>query len=444
MSRPSSWLNDFIGTVEGLTDSPTLFITAAAYFTAGAALKKQVFYRENKDIYPNLYYLLVAPPYRYHKTYALELGHEVLKADCGTGMPVILDKHFLPQDGSDVAFDDAMGEAEGYGIAYYEEFSKFVGSAKREHTSQMGIKFLEYFNPSMVDKKSKTRKDGERVIKRGSVVNFASACTEDDFQTFMSSGSVSSGQISRCLIFRPTERDAREPYEPIPQVPVSFYTDMAEGLRHRIPRTPQQMVFSKDATEMIKEYSTALLIWYREEPNGAMLRRATGRAIVILRRLSMIHATMRGSYVIKEQDVQAPWDDIITPYLRSIKWFTMFGVQDTGEQILRSKIYRKLEEEGPAPVRVLSRDLNESVDTITKAVKTLIDQGRIYQLRDTNGLTFFASYDDVDGDQNTPVHREIKAMKEFRSRFREDKSRAQNTIYKDEGALKYEARNEGK
>lgn len=421
MSRVSSWLDDFVGVVQNLTDTPLLFIRAAAYFTAGSALRKQVYFRSNTDVYPNLYYLFVAPPFRFHKTTAWELAKNILHAECGSG-PLVSEHHFLPQDGSDVAFDDAMVDAEGYGIAYYEEFSKFIGSAKREYTSGIQCKFLEYFSPSMLDKKSRTRKDGEKVVRKGSVVNFASACTDEDFEVFMTSGAVTSGQMSRLLVLKPTESDARPTFDPQPETPTHFYTDMSAKLKKYIPKIQHRFAFSKDAQGMIKDVTKQLDSWYNKEPNGLLIRSSTSRYVVILQRLSMIHAAMRMSPTIEAEDIEAPFNDIMNPYLATVKRFNKFGYIERPDQILRSRICKRVENGKATPIHVLARDLNEPVTNVASAIKTLEDQGHVYSVK-YDDVNFYVAYDESDQDRDTKVTREEKVMERFRAKLLEEKAK---------------------
>lgn len=421
MSRVSSWLDDFVGAVSDLTDTPILFLKAAAYYAAGSALRKQVFYRSNTSIFPNLYYLLVAPPFKFHKTTSLEMSKNILHADVGN-VPLVSEHHFLPQDGSDVAFDDAMVEAEGYGIAYYEEFSKFVGSVKRDYASGIQCKFLEYFNPSMLDKKSRTKKDGERVVRKGSVVNFASACTDEDFESFLSSGAVTSGQMSRILVIKPTDREARPVFDPQPETPVNFYMEMAQKLRKYIPRIQHQYTFSKDAKGILKEINGQLDSWYNKEPNGIIIRSSTSRYLVILQRLSMIHAAMRMSPVVESEDVEAPFADLMNPYLSAVKRLNRFGYLDTADQLLRSRIYKRLENGKATPIYVLARDLNEPISNITSALKTLEDHGHVFSARH-DGIMFYMAYDDADQDRHTKIAVEEKVMERFRAKLREEREK---------------------
>lgn len=415
----SNWIDSFVEKVSKLTDTPLLFIEASAYFIAGSAIRKQVFFRNNTNIYPNLYYLLVAPPFRFHKTTVLEIGQNILHADCGNGLPLVSDFHFLPQDGSDVAFDDAMVESGGYGIAYYEEFSKFVGSAKREHTSGIQCKFLEYFNPSMVDKKSKTRKDGDRVIPKGSVVNFASACTDEDFEMFMTSSAVTSGQMSRLLIFKPTEQDARPTFDPQPETPPSFYPEMAKELKGRIPKVQSQMPFSRGAKESLKGIKDELDAWFQREPNGVVIRGATSRYLVILQRLSMIRAVMRGSGIVEAEDVDSPIEKLMNPYLSSIKRLNRFGYLERPDQVLRARIYKRIENGRVTPVHVLARDLNESVLNIQLQIKILMDQGHVYSIK-FDGIMFYTAYGEDDVDRNTTVTKAERTMNVLRARLHEE------------------------
>lgn len=438
MSVSNNWLDHFVKEVSNLTDAPELFIRVAAYFAAGSALRKQVFFRVNTNVYPNLYYLLIGPPHRFHKTTALDIARDTLHADCGGGAPLVGEQHFLPYDGSDVAFDLALIESGGYGISYYEEFSKFLGSVDRDYTSGIQTRFLEHFSPSTSDKKSNTVKE-KRIIPKGSVINFTSACTDQDFEAFSASGAVSSGLLSRMLIFRPTEADVRPSKDPQPQAPLDFYTKMAKSLKQFIPKVQQQMIFSKDAAAFMKEIKSQLNDWYEAEPNGIVMKDATGRYHVILQRLAMIHASMRGSAIIDYEDIDGPIQTLMNPYLGTVKRFNKFGYVERPDQVLRTRIYHRLENGKAMPIYTIARDLNEPVSTVRTAIEVLKDQGHIYSLK-SEGYEFFVAYDDADQDRDTKVSREERATAKVRAKLQEEKVKVKKL--KKSGAV-YSAQKEG-
>lgn len=413
MSQQSSWIDRYVSTVERYTDSPTIFIRTAAYFVAGAAIRKLAYFRESKNLFPNLYYVLVAPPARFRKTHALNLGLTVLEE-------VVPCNHFLPQGGSDQGFDVALVQTDGYGIAYYEELMKFLALSSREHTSQMGVKFLEYFDPSGKDTVTRTKKDGELVIPKGTCSTFASACTDDDFLKFMSSGAVSSGQLSRCLVVSPSEEDIRPTYTTVPIVPDHFYHSMASDLKSILPKFQTEYRFTKDALDEIASCDDAVSEWH-EENHNYVLRKSTARVTHILKRLALITAVMRGSKnIVEPEDVQAAWTGLVSPhYLRTIKYFARFGQQERSDQMLRTNIQRRLEG-APSTVLILARDLNEKPEHVFMAVMTLLKHGSIFK-ETFKGVSYWRSYDqESDIDPNTPIAKEEKIIRELRKLLKED------------------------
>lgn len=412
MSR-GSWIDRYVSAVEKFTDSPTIFIRTAAYFVAGAAIRKQAYFREAKSIFPNLYYILVAPPARFRKTHALNLGLDVLEE-------VVPQNHFLPSGGSDQGFDVALVQTGGYGIAYYEELMKFLGLASKEHTSQMGVKFLEYFDPSGKDTVTRTKKDGELVIPKGTCSTFASACTDDDFLRFMSSGAVSSGQLSRCLVVSPAEKDARPVYRTTPTVPDHFYNQMAQDLISRVPKFQTEFRFTKEALDDIASCDDAVIDWHENNQNY-ILRKATARVTHILKRLSLITAVMRDSRgTVESEDVQTAWANIISPYyLRTIKNFARYGHQERSDQALRTNILRRLEIT-PYTALILSRDLNEKPEHVFMALMTLQKHGSVYK-EGFKGLTYWRAYDhESETEPDTLIAKEERIIRELRTLLKEE------------------------
>ena len=368
------------------------------------AIRKQAFYRENKNIFPNTYLIFVAPPGRFRKTYALELGLAVLKR-------IIPEIHFLPQDGSDVAFDEAMTDCRGYGISYHEELAGFLNLSGREHMSQMSVKFLQYFNPSMMPPKHRTKKEGEKKVPAGSVVTFASACVDDDFQRFMSSGAISSGQLSRCLVLAPTEEDARPEIDMAPPVPENFYHTLSSELSRLIPTKPIEVQFSKEAKYTIKDLSKEVLKWYKRNPHS-ILRRSTQRTLDLTKRMAVVHAISRGSGIIETQDIIRPFEDIINAYLRTVKYFIRFGIRETPDQRLRGDIMQRLDEYGRATDVFIARDLNESPEKVQVGLETLKKMGHAYPTV-IDSVAVWRAYKPDEADDAGIVIKHRRAMDRF-------------------------------
>jgi hypothetical protein len=404
------WIDTFVDQVSQYTDAPEVVLRTSAYFTASAALKKNAYSRTFEDTYTNLFFLIVAPPERFRKSTAAKIGMKIAR----TSIP---ERHIMPQGGSDVAFDDALSEAGGFGVAYYEEFAEFVNVSASDVGNQLNNKLIRYFNADEGSYKHRTRKDGVVRLPEKTVLTFFSTCTDDSFVDFMSEDKIKSGLFSRFVIISPTDEDLREEMEIQPEVPPMFYPKMKDSLRRLVPRERTKIGFTEEAQKIYAAYHKGLREYCDRMSNPGFTRSVT-RAHEILKRLSIIRAVTSGRLCVNEKDIHEAYDGIIDPYLGSVEHLLTLSDQGRPDQKLRAKLYHYLLKT-PCTPRILARNFNERTESIHKELRELINMGQVYSVTTGKMRVFHA----LNGQENLTKEDVVRELKEL-DRYRAKQSRS--------------------
>lgn len=368
-----SFLDEYCNYACEITDSPRNMQYYTALSVLSTIINTNIYIKKGiKDVYPNLWMILVAPSSFYRKSYTLSIAEDLIRE--------VDEELVFPREFSPEAFLEILQEkSKGVFISY--EFKTLIDIMDRSYMSGMKSMLTELYDcPYVYDRKIKDKE----IVIRNPFLNILSASTLNWLENTICEEDVLGGLIPRFLIVTATKKDKIIPIQPTYD---KIKRDQLVSFLRRVMDIKGEMMLEPEAREYYCQ-------WYINHEKfcsdsfvsiSPFLSRLSDYAL----KFSMISAVeSRLSLLITKQDcvfgckiadyfsrnIIRIFDEEISmnPKERERRKIEKI-IRDHSKEISKELLLRK--------TRILIKDLNPILDTLVQSNKVEKKSDRVYTTR---------------------------------------------------------------
>lgn len=191
MKKDETFIDLYKEYASEFTDAPEIVHERIALSMLSMAVNRNVWLQQgHKNVYANLWMIVVAPSSFYRKSYSLSIGEDILRA---SGLNLI-----LPREFSHEALLSAMA-ARPKGLLIFYEFKTFMDMLGKEYMAGTKSILTElYDNPYVYDRKILS--NPQPIVISEPFLNIISATTIDWMVNSLKDGDLAGGFLPRFLV----------------------------------------------------------------------------------------------------------------------------------------------------------------------------------------------------------------------------------------------------
>lgn len=266
------------------TDAPKMFHRFMSYFLISTAVRRKAYVVQgHKRIYPNLWMVLLAPSSLFHKSYALSIAEDILRA----AIPDIT----LPNEWSHESLLEGLQE-KPEGVMFYDEFASLLAHLNRDYAAPARALLTSLYSCDQVYQRTTGTTVKRNFTVQNTFINIAAASTISWLKKEAKADALEGGFLPRFIFVAETERQTPIAFQPPSDqlkrnVLVSRLASLSRMSEHAA-------IYSPDALEAFKTF-------YHEFITAAMsknerLHPFITRLVTYLHKLAIICAIDRREY----------------------------------------------------------------------------------------------------------------------------------------------------
>lgn len=361
------------------TDAPKMFHRFMSYFLISTAVRRKAYVVQgHKRIYPNLWMVLLAPSSLFHKSYALSIAEDILRA----AIPDIT----LPNEWSHESLLEGLQE-KPEGVMFYDEFASLLAHLNRDYAAPARALLTSLYSCDQVYQRTTGTTVKRNFTVQNTFINIAAASTISWLKKEAKADALEGGFLPRFIFIAETER----------QTPIAFQPPSNQLKRNvlvsrlaSLSRMPEQAaIYSPDALESFKTF-------YHEFITAAMsknerLHPFITRLVTYLHKLAIICAIDRreypnitlGAFTESKLDVE---------YLCRRFEAVLIDELGVGEYAKRAgRVERSIMASGPSgiPRSTVLKNADVSAEWLDTIIRTLLEKELISQEKGAGRLVTY-------------------------------------------------------
>lgn len=261
-----------------------MFHRFMAYFLISTAVRRKAYVVQgHKRIYPNLWMVLLAPSSLFHKSYALSIAEDILRA----AIPDIT----LPNEWSHESLLEGLQE-KPEGVMFYDEFASLLAHLNRDYAAPARALLTSLYSCDQVYQRTTGTTVKRNFTVQNTFINIAAASTISWLKKEAKADALEGGFLPRFIFIAETERQTPIAFQP-PSDQLKRNT-LVSRLASLSRMAEQAAIYSPDALEAFKTF-------YHEFISAAMsknerLHPFITRLVTYLHKLAIICAIDRREY----------------------------------------------------------------------------------------------------------------------------------------------------
>lgn len=266
------------------TDAPKMFHRFMAYFLISTAVRRKAYITQgHKRIYPNLWMVLLAPSSLFHKSYALSIAEDILRA--------AITDITLPNEWSHESLLEGLQE-KPEGVMFYDEFASLLAHLNRDYAAPARALLTSLYSCDQVYQRTTGTTIKRNFVVQNTFINIAAASTISWLKKEAKADALEGGFLPRFIFVAETERQKLMAFQP--PADKLKRNNLISRLHNASVRKEEEAIYSPEALLAFKDF-------YNEFISAAMsknerLHPFITRLVTYLHKFAIICAIDRREY----------------------------------------------------------------------------------------------------------------------------------------------------